>query len=477
MAKVSVTGAAVQAATLPGVADGGTAPGVHPLKRSGRGGPARSEPRWADGLPPLHTSQPPSLTDGLVPSAKTARVVPSTLAGLGNAVVTPTFADVLGAAAAFGSSPWENRNILAGDSPLPRWYITPGALVATRTSARQLVRAGELAHIRHVAAVNVAAPLLAADPGWRPNAIPGREVTSWSAKSRSNMVKTLASLDWGPVHELDESGRVPAMVTLTYPGDWEVVVPDGKTVKRQVRALLWRYRRAWGETVVGAWKLEFQHRGAPHIHIFMAPPHGRAAGRGAGAGLSFRHWLSVVWADIVDHPDPVEYQKHLLAGTGVDVAEALKCTDPKRLARYFSKHGQYCSKEYQHIVPEAWQAPGKGPGRFWGYWGLKPLVVAVELSMDDYLLASRIMRRYASRVRVWDKPSGRWVYVRAMTPAKPLRKDVDVVTGEVVWRRRRRRVRVRRFGQNGSGFLLVNDAPALAHQLARALRVCGGGRQ
>jgi hypothetical protein len=127
-------------------------------------------------------------------------------------------------------------------------------------------------------------------------------------------------------------------------------------------------------------------------------------------------------------------------------------------------------------VPEAWQAPGKGPGRFWGYWGVKPLLVAVELSGNDYILAARIMRRYAERVRVWDKPAGRWVYVRAMTPGKPLRKDVDVLTGEVVWRRRRRRVRVRRFGQNGSGFLLVNDAPALAHQLARALQVCGDGQ-
>src|SRR5207249_5060118 len=61
----------------------------------------------------------------------------------------------------------------------------------------------------------------------------------------------------------------------------------------------------------------------------------------------------------------------ILAGTGVDYAEAHKCSDPKRLAVYFGKHGQYRSKEYQHNVPEAWQAPGKGPGRFWGYWGLK----------------------------------------------------------------------------------------------------------
>jgi hypothetical protein len=256
-----------------------------------------------------------------------------------------------------------------------------------------------------------------------------------------------------------------------------VVAPDGKTVKQQVRVWKERYRRAWGESVMGAWKLEFQHRGAPHVHIFMVPPHGRARGRGVGAGLAFRYWLSVVWADVVSHPDPVEYQKHLAAGTGVDYVEALKCTDPKRLAAYFGKHGQWRSKEYQHIVPELWQAPGKGPGRFWGYWGVKPLVAEVEQSGADYQLAARILRRYAARVRVWDKPSGKWIYTRAMTPTKPMRRDVDVVTGEVVWRRRRRRVRARRFSQNGSGFLLVNDAPALARQLARAIEVCGGGPQ
>jgi hypothetical protein len=45
------------------------------------------------------------------------------------------------------------------------------------------------------------------------------------------------------------------------------------------------------------------------------------------------------------------------------------------------------------------------------------------------------------------------------------------VTGEVIWRRRRRRARSRRFGQ-GAGFVIVNDAPAMARQLARAIEVC-----
>lgn len=48
---------------------------------------------------------------------------------------------------------------------------------------------------------------------------------------------------------------------------------------------------------------------------------------------------------------------------------------------------------------------------------------------------------------------------------------VDYETGEIGWARHRRRSRVRRF-VSGSGFLLVNDGPGVAAQLARAVRVC-----
>jgi hypothetical protein len=486
--------AGAQAAPMPGVAGDGTvtlpsaSTRVSAGPRRRRKGPGGVD---ANPLPPPHHSPP---SPGLVTSSTTARVVPSTLAGLDGAVVSPTASDVLNAAARFGPSPWDS---LAEESPLPRLYVTPGALIATRTSARQLVRAAELEQVRRIAAVNVGAKYGAADAvcsvatravirwGDTPERSPGRQVTGFSAKSRVNMTRALASLDWTPLHALAESGRVPAMVTLTWPGDWETVAPTGKAVKRHVRMWLRRYRRVWGESLMGVWKLEFQGRGAPHIHIFMYPPHGRAPGRGVGAGLSFHHWLSVVWADIVDHPDPAEYQKHLAAGTAVDVDTALKCTDPRRLITYFSKHGQYRDKEYQHIVPEPWRESGAGPGRFWGYWGLRHADVPVELAGDDYLLATRILRRYAARSRiracnvagqpcpgqVHESACG-WRYVRPMAAVKALRRDVDESTGEVIWRKRRRRARVRRF-TSGAGFMLVNDAPALAHQLARAISVCG----
>lgn len=51
------------------------------------------------------------------------------------------------------------------------------------------------------------------------------------------MCRTFAELDYTPLVECD---RVPAMVTLTYPGDWESVAPDGASVKRHM--MLWRKR-------------------------------------------------------------------------------------------------------------------------------------------------------------------------------------------------------------------------------------------
>ncbi|MDR3661163.1 MAG: hypothetical protein P4L86_12370, partial [Mycobacterium sp.] len=97
----------------------------------------------------------------------------------------------------------------------------------------------------------------------------GGVITEWSRKSRSSMCRTFAELDYSP---LVESGRVPAMVTLTYPGDWEVVAPTGASVKRHM--MLWRkrFQREYGESARYIWKLEFQRRSAPHIHLWMAPP-------------------------------------------------------------------------------------------------------------------------------------------------------------------------------------------------------------
>src|SRR5262249_22744392 len=148
------------------------------------------------------------------------------------------------------------------------------------------------------------------------------------------------------------SGRLPAMVTLTYPGDWLPVAPSAAAMMGHLKAFRRRYERAWGEPLRCAWKKEYQLRGAPHWHAYMVPPAGTAA------GLPFKQWLSLTWASIVAHPDPEQYRRHLLAGTGVDYAEGMRSADPKRLAVYFSKHGSYRAKDRQNTPPREWLDTG-----------------------------------------------------------------------------------------------------------------------
>ncbi|MCV7437726.1 rolling circle replication-associated protein [Mycobacterium seoulense] len=289
-------------------------------------------------------------------------------------------------------------------------------------------------------------------------------ITEWSRKSRSSMCRTFAELDYSP---LVESGRVPAMVTLTYPGHWEVVAPHGASVKRHM--VLWRkrFQREYGEPARYIWKLEFQRRGAPHIHLWMAPP--MSPGR---SGLGFSQWLSEAWSLVVDHPDPVQKARHRLAGTAIDVRNGLKACDPKRLAVYFTKHSSpnlNGDKEYQHVVPELWRRPGCGPGRFWGVYGLKKAIAVVEVAQDAYLAARRIVRRWSRSQAVYGDSASR--FPTAMVPRKAtlLVPRVNRDTGTVTYRRVRRRRTLCNQGGLAGGYALVNDGPAFAVKLALAI--------
>lgn len=293
----------------------------------------------------------------------------------------------------------------------------------------------------------------------------GRVITEWSRKSRSAMCRTFAELDYGP---LVESGRVPAMVTLTYPGDWEVVAPDGASVKRHM--VLWRkrFQREYGEPVRCIWKLEFQRRGAPHIHLWMAPP--MTPGRSA---RGFAQWLSETWAQVVDHPDAEQKARHRLAGTAVDVRSGLKACDPRRLAIYFTKHSSPNlggDKEYQHIVPELWRRPGRGPGRFWGVYGLKKAIAVVEVAQDAYLAARRVVRRWSRSQAVYGDSTSRFPI--AVVPRTAIRRvpRLDHETGVVKHRRIRRRRTLCSQGGLDGGYALVNDGPVFGAQLAAALQ-------
>jgi hypothetical protein len=292
----------------------------------------------------------------------------------------------------------------------------------------------------------------------------GGVVTEWSRKSRSAMCRTFAEVDYTP---LVESGRVPAMVTLTYPGDWEIVAPDGSSVKRHM--VLWRkrFQREYGEPARYIWKLEFQRRGAPHIHMWMAPP--ISPGR---SGRTFAQWLSETWAQVVDHPDAEQKSRHRLAGTAIDVRNGLKACDPKRLAIYFTKHSSpnlNGDKEYQHIVPELWRQPGRGPGRFWGVYGLRKAIAIVEVAQGAYIAARRIVRRWSRNQAVYGDSDRRFPTAVVPRTAVRLVRRVNRDTGVVKYRKVRRRRSLCNQGGLAGGYALVNDGPGFAAQLARAI--------
>ena len=276
---------------------------------------------------------------------------------------------------------------------------------------------------------------------------PGREITTWSRRSRSRMVRRLCELDFEPL--LADRTAIPAYFALTYPGDWLAVAPDGKAVKKHLRAFLERWFRTWGTRLTGCWKLEFQRRGAPHIHIFTMVP-----ARLTADGLTFAKWLSAAWAATVAHPDPEEFRRHVAAGTRVNYAEGLRSRDPRRIAVYFSKHGTFSAKDYQNEVPAQWQAPGKGPGRFWGYWGLERCTVEVEIDPAAALSAARVMRRWSRAQDVTREARVRRDRRGGAHPAEPdviglAGKHCSIVTGCGAGRSGRR---VRRMG-NGRGWL------------------------
>lgn len=357
------------------------------------------------------------------------------------------------------------------EGPRHRLTIAPGAVGVKRTDMARRERAREREAKRRQRRAEERAAYYEQHGEWPEDLEPRREITGWSRKSRRNMVLALCEIDYLPM--FNSTMAVPAMVTLTYPGDWLTVAPDGRTAKEHLQEFFHRYRRAWGTDLLCVWKLEFQRRGAPHFHLMMVPPTGRAHSRSdaVGTGLEFKHWLSVVWADVVDHPDAGEYANHLAAGTGVDWQEGARLQDPRRAAVYFTKHGSFSAKEYQHIVPEPWREPGRGPGRFWGYRQLRRVPRSVDLTPRDAQLVARTIRRWARAQGVT-----REVLAPRVRGGRPVPAEWDVIglagaqllasRGSIRHRRVRRRVdRLR----NGAGWVSVNDGAAFAAAIARYL--------
>ncbi len=391
-----------------------------------------------------------------------------------------------------------------------RVTLGPGVAACSSFDATRRERAYERDELALRRNADLRGAWMNADPDYVEPA-PVRVITEWSKKSRVRMVWAFGSVDWSGLlrcycgepmtalcHSLVAVDRCElrtalplAMVTLTYPGDWLALAPTGAAAKRHLAMFRQRWARAMGWRLDGAWKLEFQKpRGwrcddcrdygisegqeAPHFHLLVPVP-------ATVGGLPFwvkgreASWLSDTWADIVGAVGQ-ERVNHEAAGTDVDFSRTAKMSDPKRLAIYFLKHGSKTldAKEYQHNVPEAWQAPGAGPGRFWGFWGMKAATVALDLDLGDWITARRVLRRVgAARARAV-KYSRAYAASRAAGrgSVEAIRAGMASAAVEKMPRGVRNDRKLRTLGVGGQlsgGWVIVNDGPALAGELARAV--------
>lgn len=337
----------------------------------------------------------------------------------------------------------------------------------------------------------------------------GRKIQGWSPKSRANMVRSLSQLDYRSL--IEHPNSVPAMVTLTLPGCapealaesqvkgekhvcdercyWVPLCPDGPDFKAKVKTLMKRWQRRYGilyereyervnkktgvvkksvrtdyYPIPAVFKLEFQRRTAPHVHILAPVP--------IGSDLKFfREWLSNAWAEIVtgEHekvlvgdPEPsVIFRNHKRAGTGIDLAAGAKDTDPRRLAIYFSKHAApgKTDKEYQHTsLPKHWDKVG----RFWWYSGIEKYTEEVAISEQDYLIMRRLIARssaYYSTVPVKNS-SG-----KATEQTKVVRRYATKAYGNRV------STDTSMVCSYPGLFRTYNDAPLQLHDLIRAVKI------
>jgi hypothetical protein len=236
----------------------------------------------------------------------------------------------------------------------------------------------------------------------------GRVSTKWSKRSQRHMRFEFGALPW------ELLGKRPVMITLTYPGDWDVWVPDARTLHRHREALKARWERRYG-TPIGFWVTEFQKRGAPHLHIYIGLPEAvsdeeykglrkrtmdrkrseRDLGRYEARRQSkapkgeFSLWLRTAWWRIVDSQLPAHH------GRGVDIATSFwsdgaeEAANRVRVAEYFWRES---GKWAQKRPPE-----GFGSLKFYGRWGqkagFKPGVTEAEMDERTGLELRRVMRR------------------------------------------------------------------------------------
>jgi hypothetical protein len=115
------------------------------------------------------------------------------------------------------------------------------------------------------------------------------------------------------------------------------------------------------------WFLEFQSRGAPHVHIIIFD-----CKMTREIIKSARSWVGRAWSKIVSNPNAHEADKHARVGTQV----------AKMKTGHFGYASKYATKTEQKEVPEEFKAVG----RFWGVWNYKavpPVVLEFKVNLES----------------------------------------------------------------------------------------------
>lgn len=132
------------------------------------------------------------------------------------------------------------------------------------------------------------------------------------------------------------------MITLTYPKEFPT---NGMIVKRDLHAFL-MWQGCFFKKPSYVWFLEFQKRGAPHIHVLLDYP----LPQNPDERIEMFYTIARRWYEIVGSGD----EKHRQAGTR---CETIRKRDGA--SRYALKYAYKCE---QKTVPPAYQ----NVGRFWG---------------------------------------------------------------------------------------------------------------
>ena len=186
------------------------------------------------------------------------------------------------------------------------------------------------------------------------------------------------------------------MLTLTYPRYFPI---DGRIVKADINYMAAKARRLnWNYL----WFLEFQRRGAPHVHFLfdvneISPSMRTEFGLGWTTRIATSDWF-------LQQCPQEEYRVQVLRMAKVNMHESVFeiIRDPDGAKKYVTK---YAAKQAQKRVPKTYQ----DVGRFWGCsTNVIPDGLVVDVSEDDL---ERWLVEHGHPARRWDLvPKYIWTY-------------------------------------------------------------------